>query len=430
MKYLPLIAVFLGLQLPTTGTSKEKSGASVVTDWNDMVLTLVRQTPTPPPPASRAFAMMHLAMFDAVNGIEPTYEGYQTGLGAAPAGASAVAAAASAAHTVLVDLYPGAKNRLDAELNRSLAPVKRGRAREDGLAWGRTCGQAMLARRAGDGADAVVPYRPADPGECGRWQPTPAGYAAPLFPQWPLLTPFAMERADAFRAGPPPACDSLEYAYDFMEVQVLGEANSKSRTADQTEIAFFWEDGPNSVTPPGRWQLIAQELSGRFGLSLVETARLFALLSMTQADSAICSWDSKYHYDHWRPVTAIRAADADGNDLTEADPNWTPAVPTPPFPAYTSGHSTFSGGSAELLELFFNDRAIPLQIRTPNPPIWAREIAGKVRSFRSLREAAEEAGRSRIYGGIHWEYDNAAGLETGRALAQYVFDNYLERVAP
>ncbi len=425
MKYLPLLAVVLGLQLPNTGLGKEKSSAAVVTDWNNMILTLVRQTPTAPPPATRAFAMMHLAMFDAVNGVEPGYDPYNANLGAAPAGASAEVAAAAAAHTVLVGLYPSSKNRLDAELNRSLAPVKRGRARDEGLTWGRTCGKAMLASRASDGANLEIPYEPADESECGRWQPTPAGYAAPLFPQWPFLTPFAMPGGDAFRADPPPACNSMEYALDFLEVQILGAADSESRTADQTEIAYFWEDGPNSVTPPGRWQLIAQELAARNGLSLTESARLFALLSLTQADGAICAWDSKYHYDHWRPVTAIRVADTDGNEMTEGDPNWSSAVPTPPFPAYTSGHSTFSGGSAELLELFFEDRAIPLSLRTPNPPIWAKQIAGKVRSFSSLRAAAEEAGQSRIYGGIHWQYDNTAGLETGRALARFLFANHL-----
>jgi hypothetical protein len=206
----------------------------------------------------------------------------------------------------------------------------------------------------------------------------------------------------------------------------LGSFDSELRTDEETEIAFFWEDGPGSVTPPGRWQLIAQDLAKRFNLSLSEEARMFALLSITQADAAILAWDSKYYHDHWRPVTGIPLGDVDGNEMTDADPDWEPLLPTPPFPAYTSGHSTFSGGSAELLELFFNDDGIAVAVRTPKPPIWPQQIARSVHHFNSLREAAKEAGQSRIYGGIHWQYDNVEGLESGRDLANFVFDNFLQ----
>jgi hypothetical protein len=401
--------------------------ADTIIDWNNAALECVRERRTAPPAATRAFAILHVAMFEAVNGIERKYESYPSGVDPAilapPRGASSEAAAAAAAHTVLVALFPDRARRLDAELKRSLGRIRPGPAKLDGAAWGAICGKTMLASRAADGAAESMPYTPA--GECGRWQPTPPAFRAPLFPQWPRLVPFAMERTADFRAGPPPACDSPEYAAAFQEVKELGAIDSVLRSATETQIAFFWEDGPGSVTPPGRWQLIAQELARRFENSLLENARLFALLSITQADAAICAWDHKYHYDHWRPVTGIRSADLDGNPLTDVDPEWTPLIPTPPFPAYTSGHSTFSGGSAELLELFFGDRRIAIDIRSPKPPIWPRHIASAVRSYASLREAAEEAGQSRIYGGIHWQYDNLAGLETGRALAQYVFASYL-----
>lgn len=431
MKYftLALNVVLLGFLIPQASFAQKPSDAGVVTDWNNMVLEMVRKTPTPPPPAARAFAMMHLAMFDAVNGIESTYEPYQTGLGSPPAGASPVAAAAAAAHAVLVKLYPASKKRLDAELNHSLSKVGPGVARANGMQWGRVCGVAMLALRANDGSGNVVPYLPADESELGRWQPTPPAFLSPFFPQWPSVTPFAITSANAFLADPPPAIDSLEYGVAFAEVQVLGKLDSESRTDEQKEIAFFWEDGPTSVTPPGRWQLIGQQLAARYRLSLVDSARLFALLSMTQSDGAIVAWDTKYAYNHWRPITGIAKADVDGNVLTEPDAGWVPLIPTPPFPAYTSGHSTFSGGSAELLELLFNDTTIAIDLQTPNPPIWAPEIAGKVRSFSSLRDAAEEAGLSRIYGGIHWQYDNTAGLMAGRAVAQFVFANFLKPAA-
>ncbi|MEX0702555.1 MAG: phosphatase PAP2 family protein [Planctomycetales bacterium] len=403
--------------------------ADAVLDWNNAVLDSVRATRTAPPPATRAFAMMHLAIYDAVNGIEQTYEHYVVDFASVPPpdGASPEAAAATAAYTVLAELFPEREKKLQADLRRSLGQVGPGPARDDGMAWGAFCGETVLALRADDGADETVPYEPV--AECGRWRPTPPGFGSPLFAQWAHLDPFAIESGDQFRVDPPPDCTSAAYAFAFEQVKELGAVDSTTRTEEETEIAYFWEDGPGSVTPPGRWQLIAQELAADFDLSLLDSARLFALLSMTQADAAIASWDAKYYYDHWRPVTGIRLADFDENEDTDLDPEWTPLIPTPSFPSYTSGHSTFSGGSAELLELFFDDRNLALDVRTPKPPIWPQQIAPAVRSYDSLREAAEEAGRSRIYGGIHWQYDNLAGLESGRALAEFVFDTYLQPLA-
>jgi len=420
----------LSLVLGCLTADVARGDADVVTAWNGVMLKAVQETRMPPPPATRAFAMVHLAIFDAVNGIEQGYEPYLVDFRQIPppAGASAEAAAAVAAHTVLVTLFPQEQRRFDVQLRRCLRRVHPVSAREAGAEWGLLCGEAMLAARDDDGATAVVPYTPSE--EPGHWRPTPADFGEALFPQWPFLVPFAIEQGDQFRAPPPPELASEEYAIAFLEVKELGAVDSELRTEDQTRIAFFWEDGPGSVTPPGRWQLIAQELVERFDLSLLETARLFALLSMTQADAAIVSWDSKYAYDHWRPVTAIPLADEDGNDLTDADPEWEPLLPTPPFPAYTSGHSTFSGSSAEMLELYFDDRNLAIDVRVPRPYIWPKQLTGKVRSYRSLREAAEEAGQSRIYGGIHWPHDNIEGLESGRALAEYVFSTALPPLAP
>jgi hypothetical protein len=414
--------VCAGLLVLAAGTPAFSAPKDVVILWSDAVLDAVRDTRTPPPRATRAFAMMHVAMFDAVNGIVQEYEPYAVDfrVTAPPRHATPEASAAEAAYTVLAGLYPDRERKLNA-LRRRTGKAKK-RELEASQQWGRLCGEAILALRENDGSNDVVPYFPVI--DCGRWQPTPPNFAPALLPQWPYVVPFAMERGDQFRSPPPPDCTSVEYALAFMEVKELGAVNSTSRTRDETEIAFFWEDGPGSVTPPGRWQFIAQELAVRFELSLVDRTRMFALLSITQADAAIVSWDSKYFHDHWRPVTAIPLADMDGNDLTDVDPDWFPLLPTPPFPAYTSGHSTFSGSSAELLELFFGDDSIPLTVRTPKPTIWPM-IASSVRRYSSLREAAEEAGQSRIYGGIHWQYDNTAGLESGRELAQYVIANFL-----
>lgn len=404
----------------------ELSFGDVVSDWNHAVLRLVRETRTAPPPATRAFAMMHLAMFDAINGIQQQYEPYAVDFAVTPPpeAASPEAAGATAAYRVLVALFPDKSKHLKATWNRSLGNVRPSPSKDAGIEWGEFCAATILALRMDDGAQDVVDYEPV--AECGRWQPTLPSFGSPLFPQWPYVTPFAVENASDFRAPAPPACDSLEYAAALLEVQQLGAIDSELRSDDATEIAFFWEDGPGSVTPPGRWQLIAQDLVERFDVSTLQRARIFALLSMTQADAAIVAWDSKYYYDHWRPVTGIRLADLDGNELTDIDPSWEPLLPTPAFPAYTSGHSTFSGSSAELLELLFDNTDLAITVRTPKPPIWPQQLASAVRSYNSLRGAAEEAGQSRIYGGIHWQYDNVAGLQSGRALAQYVFDIYLQ----
>jgi hypothetical protein len=235
-----------------------------------------------------------------------------------------------------------------------------------------------------------------------------------------------MTTSDQFRAPAPLGPSSPEFALAFAEVHDLGAATGSSRTDDQTLIAYFWEDGAGTVTPPGHWQVIAQQLAERFGNDVLSNARLFALLSIVQADAAIASWDAKYHYDYCRPWTAIvEDAELDENDATTADPAWTSLIPTPPFPAYTSGHSTFSGSSSRLLALFFGTDDIAFSGSSPDPDRWPDVLPGVVRSWTSLSQAAEEAGQSRIYGGIHWQFDNQAGLSAGRAIADWAFEHFL-----
>jgi hypothetical protein len=292
----------------------------------------------------------------------------------------------------------------------------------NGIAWGSYVGNAVIASRLHDGAGAVVNFQPSS--VCGHWQPTPPSFAPALLPQWPGVKPFGISLASAFRPAAPPSFDSPDFVNSYFEVYELGRIDSASRTADQTEIAFFWEDGSGSVTPPGHWQIIAQQLAPRFPLSLVDNARLFALLSIVQADCAICAWDCKYYYDHFRPITAIRDQCFSNASLPE-DPGWTPLIPTPPFPGYTSGHSTFSGGSARILALVFGTDAISFSGESPDPGRWPDVLPGVVRSWTSLSQAAREGGKSRIYGGIHWNYDNLAGLDTGRKVANKIHQTKL-----
>lgn len=393
------------------------ASADVITDWNEVLLDAIRTDQTAPPVASRAMAMVHTAMFDAVNGIVGGYEPYMQ-VGPAPRGASPEAAAAAAAHRVLTELFPAQRASFDAALADSVDGIPRGQ-RMKGMTYGVRCARSMARLRANDGWDMHVPYEPSD--IPGLWVPTPPAFAPAALPQWGLVTPFCMDSGEQFRVPEPPDIASEAYAADFNEVKSLGSAGSLTRTADQTEIALFWVDGPGTATPPGHWLVIAQGVSEQEGLSLIENARLFALLGLAEGDAGVCSWDNKYAYEHWRPVTAIHRADEDGNAATEPDPAWTPLIPTPPFPTYTSGHSTFSGAGGRILERFFGTDDISFSTTSDGLP-------GVVRSFTSFSHGAEEAGRSRIYGGIHYEYDNVHGLASGRALADSVFENFLRPV--
>jgi hypothetical protein len=406
---------FLGLAFGLT----QVASADVVTDWNNQLCESVRAERTNPPRACRFMAMVQVAVYDAVNGVLGGFEPYYVegqALGADPS-----AAAAAAAHRVLVNIYPTRASIFDAALAASLAGIPDGQAKDFGVAWGEYCADQILALRANDNSDLVVPYTVS--GEIGRWEPTPPAFTpSPLLPNWPLVTPWAMARGSQFRSPPPPALTSQEYTEAYNEVKEVGRVDSTTRTPDQSEIALFWADGAGTATPPGHWNLIAQGISAQEGLSLQENARLFALIGIAVADSAIVSWDNKYFYDHWRPVSGIRKGDLDGNPNTEADPTWSSFVVTPPFSSFTSGHSTFSSSSSKILEQFFGTDDIAF---TTGPDVG---VAVAPRSFSSFSSAADEAGQSRIYGGIHWQYDNYRALFGGRSLSRLVFNNYLRPV--
>ena len=389
--------------------------ADAVLDWNSTLLDAVRVDRTAPPKAARAMAMVHIAIFDAVNGITPAYEPYLV-TPAAPNGASADAAAVEAAYRTLAALFPAQVATFDAARASSLATIPDGAAKNAGISWGAQVAQAILASRAGDHSADVV--NGSYPTGANWWIPTAPAFATPLLPNWPTVTPWCMARGDQFRSDAPPPPNSAAYAEAFREVKELGRAGSATRTADQSQIALFWADGAGTATPPGHWLEIAQSISEDRNLTLIQNARLFALLGLTVADAAIVAWDTKYAYSNWRPITGIQHADTDGNPDTDADATWTPFIATPPFPSYTSGHSTFSASSARLLSHFFNTDAISFSTTSDGLP-------GVTRSYTSLAQAADEAGQSRIYGGIHWQFDNVTGLRNGRALADQVFFGFL-----
>jgi Ca2+-binding RTX toxin-like protein len=387
--------------------------ASVVLEWNQLTLDSIRLTGTNSLLGGRAVAITQAAVYDAVNAIDGTYTPYAFNGQAAP-GASLEAAAATAAYHTLIELFPTRRADFDAALASSLADVPDGPSENQGVAVGRAAAASILALRRHDGFDAVVPYTPGtDPGD---WQPTPPAFSPALGPQWPDLTPFTMTGGDQFRPDGPPALTSQEYTAAFNEVKELGAVDSTTRTADGTEIARFWVGAS-----PGHWNQIAADVSEARGLTLSENARLFALLNVTGADAYITTFDAKYEYNFWRPVTAIRAADTDGNPDTLADPNWTPLIATPAHPAYSSGHSTFGAAVAAAMTGFFGTDDIAFTSSTFNLP-------GVTRSFASFSAAAAENAQSRLLAGIHWSFDNNDGLSTGRALGDYVVSNFLRPV--
>src|SRR6266516_2050847 len=278
------------------------ANGDVVTDWNTAALDAIRTGRTPPPIASRSLAILHVSIYDAVNGITRTHEPYLV-QSSASASASREAAASAAAHKALVNLFPAAVSSFDALHAAILAGIPNGPQKTAGIVWGEFVANQILAARANDGSDAIVP--PPGGSGPGVWVPTPPAFAPYLLPQWGFVVPFGMSNSSQFRPPEPPSLESEQYAADYNEVKELGAASGSTRTEEQTQIALFWADGAGTETPPGHWNSIAQIIAASQGNTLEENAWLFALLNIAMADGAICAWDAKYTFHNWRPVTAI-----------------------------------------------------------------------------------------------------------------------------
>jgi hypothetical protein len=401
--------------LLTFGTALHAS-ADVVTSWNSAALAAIRTNNTPPPVASRALAILHVSIYDAVNGISRRHEPYLVE-STVQASASEVAAASAAALRVLTTLFPAQTSQFAALHQTMVQAIKDGPQKRSGLTWGGLVADRILMSRANDGSDAVEPA-PVGTGP-GVWEPTPPAFAPYLLTQWGHVAPFAMESSEALRPNGPPPLDSAQWAAEYNEVKALGAAVGSTRTADQSQIARFWADGAGTETPPGHWNHIAQDVAAAQRNTIEQNARMFALLNLALADAAICAWDAKYAFNFWRPVTAIRFGDTDGNDATTADPTWSSFIITPPFPDYISGHSTFSGAAARVLGRFYGRDDIAFATGSDALP-------GVTRSFAGFAAAAAEAGASRIYGGIHYASANQDGLAAGAAIGDFTFANFLQ----
>ncbi|MCI0357785.1 MAG: vanadium-dependent haloperoxidase [Planctomycetaceae bacterium] len=405
--WFAVMALLIGL----VPTFPQPARADTVTDWNAIMQATVSAPPTNPFFQARWGAIVQLAVFEAVNAIEGDYEPY-LGVVAAPDWASPDAAAIAAAHRTLVTLRPASAAALDAARDAALAAIPDGPAKDDGIAVGEDAAAAMLLLRSADGWDAVVPYTPGT--EPGDWQPTPTALAAAAFTQWGQVTPFGLESNSQFRLPPPPALHTGRYAIDYLEVMLVGRVDSPFRPQDRTDVARFYA----AATPVQVWNSAARQASAAQGKTLSENARILALLAMAMCDGSIACFETKYHYSFWRPVTAIQNGDLDGNGDTDRDPDWLPLIATPPFPGYPSAHATLSGAARAVLERAFGKDDHDVILTTPALPDIVLE-------YTAWEEITDDIDDARVYGGIHFRFDQEAGAYQGRHVGKYILRNYL-----
>ena len=362
--------------------------------------------------ASRINAMTHLAMHDAINAVEPVYATYAfTGK---DINADPVVAAASAAHTVLIHEIPGKKDFLDSALQKTISAVTDHVAKQRGIELGKQAGQAIIEARSTDGSagDPIAQIPPST--SPGVYQPVPP-FNILFAPQWENVKLFGLQSKDQFRSSPYPALNSAEYAAAFNEVNEIGKINSSVRSAEQSGYAKFWYEFSEAG-----WNRVARTVAINKKLSLVESARLFALVDMALADSYIAGWDSKIHHNFWRPYTAIRNAANDGNDATTADAKWEPSEPTPPVHDYPSTHSALGNAAAAVLANLLGDNTLFTMTSFTAIP------AGSTRSFTSFSQAANENADSRVMAGIHFRFSCKAGQELGNKIGNWITDNHLK----
>ena len=382
--------------------------ADAVTDWNAIMQATVATSNAFV--QARSAAIVQLAVFDAVNSITGKYRPYLAII-SAPPGASPEAAAVAAAHRTLVTLYPAATAALDVAEAVSSSAISDGQAKTEGVAVGEAAASAILALRANDGSGLVVPYTPgSDPGD---WQPTPPAFAPALLPGWGQVTTFGILNGAQFRSAPPPLLGSARYARDFNEVKLVGDVNSSARPQDRTNVARFYIIAAGQVYNPAARQVsIAQEKT------LSQNAHDFALLAMAVCDGLISSMETKYYYNRWRPVTAIRAADTDGNTNTEPNTGWVPLITTPPFPSYPSAHASAGGAARRILERLYGKDGFLITLTSPTAP-------NVTLYYTAWKQITDDIDDARIFGGIHFRYDQEGGAQQGWKVGSYIFETQL-----
>jgi hypothetical protein len=400
-----LLALFLAT--PVTALA-----GNVVTDWDEKAVGWVQKgTISPPPIAFRVMAILHIAMFDAVNSIEPRYKPYMVQLSPI-SDTSEEAVAAAAAGAVLINLAPDAVSEIQANLTAYLAAMPdNGPAKSRGIGLGRKVAAKILQARMNDGAAAADAYRPKT--KPGVYIPT----AITAGSQFPNVTPFALTSPSQFRAKPPPSLTSAEWAQDYNEIKDLGAKNSVERTARQTEDARFWLLGGSRAE-----NLLPRQIVVAKNMDLVDSARFMALVSVALVDSMIAVFDSKYKYEFWRPITAIRNGDIDGNPATERDASWQPIDITPMHPEYPCAHCILSSSVAAVIKGVLSSEEIP-QVWLISP-----FVPGVVHRFTNLQAYTDEVANARICAGFHYRFSTVVGREMGQKIGAYVVKSVMQPV--
>ena len=401
-------------------SSRAAASSDVVLEWNGIAVnTMLAQSPAVSPFAQARFAaIVQLAVFEAVNAVTHQYQPY-LGTITAPAGASADAAAVAAAHKALKNYFGGSAATLDAAYTSSLAAIPDGQAKTDGIATGEAAATAMINLRANDGSSPLT-FKTPDPAGPGVWQKTPSCPAAGgQFLNWQNVTPFGIPSAADFILDPPPSLTSERYTKDYLEVKTFGALNSTARPQDRSDVARIYRD----TSPTNMLNSAARQVAGAQGRSLSENARALALLNMATSDSLVTSFATKYTYNFWRPETAIRAGATDGNSKTEADPTFAPYITTPCFPSYPSNHASGTGGGAEVLRRMYGAGGHSIDISSPNPA-----DAGIVLHYTTFKAITNDVDDARVYGGIHFRFDQEAGGRMGRDIATYVVKHNLRAI--
>ena len=399
-------------------TAAAPARADAVTDWNVHATdALIRNGGQTPPVSTLHLAMVHGAVYDAVSSIDGRYEPYLVKV-RARRWYSTDAAAATAAYRVLSNIVPAQQATLDSQYAASLAAIPGGRARDAGVRVGEAAAAAMLAARADDGRFPTAGYRfpaPAtqtEPWPAGQWRPTLPSFINDPFAWVKDVQPFLVEDTERFGAAPPDPLTSRRYAHEFDEVKSLGSLNSSERTPDQTDMAKFWAEGPIL------WTRIARDLAVSRSLDAADKARLYAMLYLTAADSVIVCWQGKAKYLFWRPITAIRDADRDGNPDTVADPAWLPLINTPPYPDHPSGLSCVGSAMANSLRDFFGADRVRYSATSANTEF--------PRSFSSFSQGIQEIVDARVYSGIHFRRADVQGARIGARIARYRARHYFQ----
>jgi hypothetical protein len=387
------------------------AAGNVIIDWDEKAIGVLQTGTTPPPPtAFRTMAILHVAMFDAVNSIEPHYQPYKIRLAATP-DTSKEAAAAAAAGAVLVKLVPDAAADVQSTLMTYLATLPDGEAKSKGVQLGQEVARRILEIREKDGASAPDAYRPKT--KPGVYIPTPITVGS----QFPNVTPFAMTSPSQFRPKPPPSLKSEQWARDYNEIKDLGEKNSTRRTARQNEDARFWLlVGPRSTYPLPRQVAVASNMS------VLDSARFMALVSIATIDAMIAVFDAKYKYEFWRPITAIRNGDIDGNPATERVATWQPIDVTPMHPEYPCAHCITSSAVAAAIEAVLGTEEIPeVALTSPFAPAVTHR-------FTDLHAYTEEVANARIYAGFHYRSSTIIGREMGQKIGEWVVKSVMQPV--